>query len=73
MTVFLGAGKTTIAQNIKAKFLVNGYAIEALNGDVFRKNLCQDLGLSKEHRCENIRRMAFVANHLAQNKITVLI
>lgn len=73
MTGLSGAGKTTIAQNVKAKLIEKGYAIEILDGDVFRKNICPDLGFSKKDRNENIRRMAFVANLLAQNKVIVII
>ena len=73
MTGLSGAGKSTIALNVKAKLIEKGYTIEVLDGDVFRKNLCPDLGFSKEHRCENVRRMGFVANLLAQNKVIVII
>lgn len=73
MTGLSGAGKTTIAQNVKAKLIKKGYAIEVLDGDVFRKNLCPDLGFSKQDRNENIRRIGFVASILAQNNIIVLI
>lgn len=73
MTGLSGAGKTTIAQNVKAKLIEKGYAIEILDGDIFRKNLCSDLGFSKKDRNENIRRMGFVANLLAQNKVIAII
>lgn len=73
MTGLSGAGKSTIALNVKAKLIEKGYATEVLDGDVFRKNLCPDLDFSKEHRCENVRRMGFVANLLAQNKVIVII
>lgn len=73
MTGLSGAGKSTIALNVKAKLIEKGFAIEILDGDVFRKNLCSDLGFSKKDRNENIRRMGFVANLLAQNKVIVII
>ncbi|MFY7908857.1 MAG: adenylyl-sulfate kinase [Emticicia sp.] len=73
MTGLSGAGKTTIASNVKSILIEKGYAVEVLDGDVFRRNLCPDLGFSKQDRNENIRRMGFVANLLAQNNIIVLI
>lgn len=73
MTGLSGAGKTTIASNVKTKLIEKGYSVEVLDGDVFRKKLCPDLGFSKQDRHENIRRMGFVASLLAQHHIIVII
>lgn len=45
-----GAGKSTIAYEVKNKLEKKGLLIEVLDGDVFRKNLCSDLGFSQEDR-----------------------
>jgi adenylylsulfate kinase len=68
-----GAGKSTIAYKVKTKLQEKGLMIEVLDGDVFRKHLCSDLGFSKKDRFENIRRMAYVASLLANNNVIVLI
>lgn len=68
-----GAGKSTIAYEVKSKLEKKGLLIEVLDGDVFRKNLCSDLGFSQQDRFENIRRMGYVASLLAKNNIIVLI
>ena len=54
MTGLSGAGKTILAQ--KAKHLPEQYylKVEVIDGDVYRKTLCKDIGFSKEGRCENI-------------------
>lgn len=56
-----GAGKTTIAHSIKAVLESQGQPVAIIDGDVYRKNLCADLGFSAEHRRENIRRLGAVA------------
>jgi adenylylsulfate kinase len=68
-----GSGKTTIANHVK--LLLNGLNIncEVIDGDVYRKVLCADLGFSKTDRNENIRRLAFVANLLASYNIIPII
>jgi adenylylsulfate kinase len=68
-----GAGKSTVAEIVKTKLLEKGHAVAVLDGDEFRKNLCPDLGFSKAHRLENIRRMGYVAHLLAQNQVIVII
>ncbi len=73
MTGLSGAGKTTISGHVKEHLQQIGYKVELIDGDVFRKTLCKDLGFSKEDRCENIRRMGFVADILTRNNIIVII
>jgi adenylylsulfate kinase len=47
--------------------------VELLDGDIVRKNLCKDLGFSKQDRDENIRRIGFVADLLTRNGVIVLV
>lgn len=73
MTGLSGAGKTTISSHVKEHLQQIGYKVELIDGDIFRKNICKDLGFSKKDRCENIRRMGFVADILTRNNIIVII
>ena len=59
-----GAGKTTIAEALKAKLDsldVNNFIID---GDVVRTGLCSDLGFTKNDRHENLRRISYLAKIL---------
>ena len=49
------------------------YPVEIIDGDIYRKKLCPELGFSKEDRNENIRRLGFVANLLATNKVITIL
>ena len=62
MTGLSGAGKTTIAGMAKERLSVLGIPLEVIDGDVYRKTLCRDLGFSREDRCENIRRLGALAH-----------
>jgi sulfate adenylyltransferase len=63
-----GAGKSTIANVLMAKFLeMGGRPITLLDGDIVRKNLSSELGFSKEHRNINIQRIGFVASEITKN------
>lgn len=73
MTGLSGAGKTTISSHVKEYLQQLGYLVELIDGDIFRRTLFKDLGFSKEDRCENIRRMGFVADILTRNNIIVII
>jgi adenylylsulfate kinase len=68
-----GAGKTTIATSVKRKAMTYGTPIEIIDGDSYREFLCRDLGFSKEDRCENIRRLGFVASRLSRHGIVCII
>ncbi|MDF2648672.1 MAG: adenylyl-sulfate kinase [Paenibacillus sp.] len=67
-----GAGKTTISGLVEAELRQSGKKVEALDGDVVRRNLTADLGFSKEDRFTNIQRVAYVAKLLTRNDIIVL-
>ena len=63
-----GAGKSTIAKILLAKFLeIGGRPVTLLDGDIVRKNLSSELGFSREHRDLNILRIGFVANEISKN------
>lgn len=68
-----GAGKTTIAQEAKKKLKQLGIPVEIIDGDVYRTFICRDLGFSREHRMENIRRLAFIAHTFSAHDITAII
>lgn len=63
-----GAGKSTIAKIIYAKFIERGdRPATLLDGDIVRQNLSSELGFSKEHRNLNIKRIGFVASEITKN------
>ncbi|WPQ60721.1 adenylyl-sulfate kinase [Chitinophaga sancti] len=68
-----GAGKTTIATSVKRKAMAYGTPVEIIDGDNYREFLCKDLGFSKADRCENIRRLGFVASRLSGHGIICII
>lgn len=61
LTGLSGAGKTTLAEGVKYLLEKNALKVTIIDGDVYRKTLCKDLGFSKEDRMENIRRLGTVA------------
>jgi adenylylsulfate kinase len=73
LTGMSGAGKTTIATGVKSRFTGEEISLEVLDGDVYRKTLCKDLGFSKEDRCENIRRLGAAAYSFARQKRIAII
>lgn len=63
-----GAGKSTIARVLHARFLEMGKRpVTLLDGDIVRRNLSSELGFSKEHRDINVRRIGFVASEITKN------
>ena len=50
-----------------------GIPIEIIDGDVYRTFICRDLGFSRAHRMENIRRLAFIAHTFSAHDITAVI
>ncbi len=72
-TVFLtglsGAGKSTIAKILYAKFMEIGTRpVTLLDGDIVRRNLSSELNFSKEHRDINVKRIGFVAAEITKNR-----
>lgn len=76
LTVWLtglpSAGKTTIATKLAERLVEDGYRVEVLDGDVFRRSLCADLGYTAADRNENVRRVGFVAHLLSRNGIVAV-
>ena len=68
-----GSGKTTLARKAKEYFDGKGVNLEVIDGDEYRKVLCPDLGFTKQDRHANIRRLAFVADKLAQYNVIPII
>jgi bifunctional enzyme CysN/CysC len=67
------SGKTTLSNAVYERLWARGHKVEILDGDVVRRDICRDLGFSKEHRDENIRRIGFVADLLTRKGIIVLV
>lgn len=57
-----GAGKTTLALHLKEKLERDNFSVEIIDGDVYRKTVCKDLGFSRNDRMENIRRLGKIAH-----------
>lgn len=73
LTGMSGAGKSTISDQLMARFHEAGVKVELLDGDIVRTNLSQGLGFSREDRDTNIRRIGFVADLLSRNGIIVVV
>jgi adenylyl-sulfate kinase len=73
LTGMSGAGKSTISDQLIARFREAGAKVELLDGDIVRTNLSQGLGFSREDRDTNIRRIGFVADLLSRNGIIVVV
>lgn len=67
-----GSGKTTLAENVRQLLIENNYKVEIIDGDVYRKTICKDLGFSKEDRCENVRRLFNVGQDFIKENTIVL-
>jgi adenylylsulfate kinase len=67
-----GSGKTTLAENVRHLLIEKGHKVEVIDGDVYRKTICKDLGFSREDRCENIRRLFNVGCDFVGAKTIVL-
>jgi adenylylsulfate kinase len=68
-----GSGKTTLATQVRQLLHQQGISVEIVDGDVYRKTLCADLGFSKPDRNENIRRLVAVANEYAKQGILAIV
>lgn len=67
-----GAGKTTLAVQVRDILKESGYKVELLDGDVVRTNLSKGLGFSKEDRDTNIKRIGFVCHLLSRNNVIAI-
>jgi len=68
-----GSGKTTLANKLRLMLSDTDIKIEIIDGDMYRKSLCADLGFSKADRNENIRRLAGIAAGLANHHVVPII
>jgi len=68
-----GSGKTTLAENVSGLLKQQQISTAIIDGDVYRKTICKDLGFSREDRHENMRRLGAVAFDLSKKYRVVLI
>lgn len=68
-----GAGKTTIATEIRNRLHRNGVRVELLDGDEIRSSLSSDLGFSRKDRDLQVQRIGWIANLLSRNNVVVLV
>lgn len=73
LTGLSGAGKSTIAEHMRATASAQGINLVVLDGDDLRGGLNSDLGFSVEDRSENLRRVAHVAKLLRENDCLVIV
>ncbi|MBV7528530.1 adenylyl-sulfate kinase [Chitinophaga sp. sic0106] len=73
LTGLSGAGKSTLAEGVKTLLENHSLKVAIIDGDVYRKTLCKDLGFSKEDRMENIRRLGKAAWELKAAADIILI
>jgi adenylylsulfate kinase len=71
LTGMSGAGKSTVAQALKAR-LERSHAVEILDGDEVREHLSKGLTFSKDDRDTNVRRIGFVARLLAKHGVIAI-
>jgi adenylylsulfate kinase len=69
ITGLSGAGKSTIANGLAARFNLIGIKPLMIDGDDMRDELCSDLGFSDADRAENIRRAGAVSQIAARSGI----
>jgi adenylylsulfate kinase len=67
-----GAGKSTVANLLKAKLEKEGYFSVLLDGDDLRAGINQNLSFSAKDRAENIRRAAEIAKILVGNNVITI-
>lgn len=65
LTGLSGAGKSTIAEALRAELEAAGRAVSILDGDELRRHQPADLGFDQASREANVRRAAEIAEELA--------
>jgi bifunctional enzyme CysN/CysC len=68
-----GSGKTTLAEALRRGFAPPARPAVVLDGDVVRRGLSSDLGMSPEDRSEHARRVAHVARLIAESGIVAIV
>lgn len=67
------AGKTTLSRIFARELRSRGLKVEVLDGDEVRETLSKGLGFTRDDRDTNIRRIGYVAQLLARNRVWVLV
>ena len=67
------SGKTTLGNAVAKRLRTLGFQTEVLDGDVLRRDLWQDLGFAREHREENVRRIAGLTRTLERQGVLVVV
>lgn len=67
LTGLSGAGKSTIAEALAARFLERGQRVTLLDGDAVRATLSKGLGFSAEDKATHIERVAYVAAEVSRH------
>ncbi len=73
LTGLSGAGKSTIAESLRAELERHELVVDSLDGDVVREHLSRGLGFSKADRDTNIARIGWVASRLARAGAAVVV
>jgi len=68
-----GAGKTTLANEVKCRLNESGLNTEVIDGDEYRSTLFRELSFSRPDRLENIRRLGFIANKFSERGIVTIV
>jgi bifunctional enzyme CysN/CysC len=72
-TGYSGSGKSTVANLVEQKLLVEGRHTYTLDGDNVRHGLTKDLGFTDAGRVENIRRVGEVSKLMVDAGLIVLV
>jgi bifunctional enzyme CysN/CysC len=73
ITGLSGSGKSSVAVELERRLVASGRPAYLLDGDNLRHGLNSDLGFSAEDRAENVRRVAAVAQLLADAGVVALV
>ncbi|MEV0681805.1 adenylyl-sulfate kinase [Actinosynnema sp. NPDC050436] len=73
LTGLSSAGKTSIAAAALVELRSRGHRAEVLDGDVVRRELWPEIGLSRADRESNLARIGLLARMLARNGVVVLV
>jgi len=72
LTGLSGAGKSTIAIGLEKKLNEKGYFTMAMDGDLIRTGVNNDLTFTEVDRSENIRRVMEISKMLVQKDVVVI-
>jgi len=68
-----GSGKTTLAEVVARDLRARGIACLVIDGDALRRELCRDLGFTREDRREQCRRAAALARLAADQGLIAIV